>query len=98
MARQSFFKNNKKFKLLMIAGIFVLFVEIMLYTWCQVQFRATQYEFADTRRELAAQNFTQDNLKIELARLRSPERIMAIAKEKTGLVIPSARQFVELPQ
>ena len=39
----------------------------------------------------------QKNLKIELARLKSPERIAKIAETKLGLVMPSAKQTIIIP-
>jgi cell division protein FtsL len=39
----------------------------------------------------------QDNLKIELARLKAPRRISKIAKEQLGLVAPTSKQLIILP-
>jgi cell division protein FtsL len=39
----------------------------------------------------------QDNLKIELARLKSPQRIAKIAKSRLGLVTPTPKQTILLP-
>jgi cell division protein FtsL len=39
----------------------------------------------------------QDNLKIELARLKSPQRIAKIAREQLGLVRPTPQQTIVLP-
>lgn len=89
---------NKIKLLLIVAGLFVLFGEIFVYTWCKVQVVNTQYAIADLRREAQQLQFVQDNLKIELARLRSPERIAAYARENRGLVLPAVGQFVNLPQ
>lgn len=80
-----------------IAGILILFAEIFVYTWCKVQVVNTQYAIADLRREAQKLQFEQDNLKIELARLRSPERVAAYARENRGLALPTVGQFVNLP-
>jgi cell division protein FtsL len=45
-------------------------------------------------RQLAAM---QDNLKIELARLKSPSRIATIAKTQLGLITPTSKQMILLP-
>jgi cell division protein FtsL len=39
----------------------------------------------------------QDNLKIELARLKSPRRIAKIAKEQLGLILPTNKQLMLIP-
>ena len=93
-------KNTQisKVKLALIfAGLFILFAEIFVYTWCKVQVVNTQYAIADLRRETQRLQFAQDNLKIELARLRSPERIAVYARENRGLIMPTVGQFVNLP-
>jgi cell division protein FtsL len=45
------------------------------------------------KRQIALQN----SLKIEMARLKSPERIVKIATEKLGLVLPQPEQIMSLP-
>jgi cell division protein FtsL len=39
----------------------------------------------------------QDNLKIELARLKSPRRIARIARERLGLITPTPEQTILIP-
>jgi cell division protein FtsL len=39
----------------------------------------------------------QDNLKIELARLKSPQRIAKIAKQQLGLILPTNKQTILVP-
>lgn len=87
-----------RFKLVLIClAIAILFGEMFAYTWCKVQFRNRQYEIADLRIEGARLQQEQDNLRIELARLRSPERIATMGRELCGLTMPSVGQFVNLP-
>lgn len=98
MAKKSKNAQISKIKLALIfAGLFVLFAEVFVYTWCKVQVVNTQYAIADLRREAQKLQFTQDNMKIELARLRSPERIAVYARENRGLILPTVGQFANLP-
>lgn len=72
----------------------VFIVELFFYTWCRVQCVNLGYAInrADERgRELLTM---QNNLKIELERLRSPERIARIAEERIGLIKPTPEQMV----
>jgi hypothetical protein len=73
--------------------IFTLLVgQLLAYTWCRVQSIRVGYEIsaeaADYQRRLSVQN----TLRIELERLRTPERVAAIARRDIGLVLPAAYQ------
>lgn len=78
-------------------AILLLFVsEFFFYTWCRVQCRHLQYDIRaenDTAAHLAGE---KKDLKIEIARLGSPDRIMKIARQR-GLVMPTTDQLVVLP-
>ncbi len=84
------------------AGIWMIVIavfisEMLFYTWCRVQCRQAGYEITqqtDRRRKLM---ILQNNLKIELARLKSPERIELIAKNRLDLVTPSPDQIIIIP-
>ncbi|MDP2644182.1 MAG: cell division protein FtsL [Desulfobacterales bacterium] len=83
-------------------GIWIIFMSIfigqlLVYTWSRVQFVKVGYEIsqaADTYQQLIT---NQNNLKVELARLKSPERIAKIAREKLGLTMPNPEQMIMLP-
>jgi len=77
---------------LVLMAIFIF--ELFFYTWCRVQ--CTQMGYAITRLEAEQSTLTdrQENLKIELARLKSPERIEKIAREQLGLVRPKPEQII----
>ncbi len=77
--------------------ILIVFVgEFFFYTWCRVQCRQLRYTIS-TEKETAARLVEEKkDLKIEIARLRSPARIMKMAKEK-GMIMPTSGQVVILP-
>jgi cell division protein FtsL len=80
---------------IILMGVFI--VELFLYTWCRVNYIGMGYEISkETQRqhELVA---LQNNLKIELASLKSPERIAKIAKNQLGLIAPTQNQMIILP-
>ena len=71
--------------------------ELLFFTWCRVQTIGTGYEISkETQRHQDLISF-QNNLKIELARLKSPERIAKIAKNQLGLVTPTPEQMMIIP-
>lgn len=75
----------------------VFLTQLLFFTWCRVQTIGTGYEISkETQRRQDLINF-QNNLKIELARLKSPERIAKIAKNQLGLITPTPEQMIIIP-
>jgi len=78
--------------------LLVVFIsEMLLYTWSRVQCMRLGYGISaaiEKQRELL---MLQHNLKIELAHLKSPERITKIAKERLGLRPPKPEQTITIP-
>ena len=95
-------KARKKVGKRNLTGIWIFlmcffFMELLFYTWsrlqcyhigCEVQKAANRNQILITR---------QNNLKIELARLKSPQRIEQIAKQQMGLTTPKREQVVVIP-
>lgn len=75
----------------------LFFVEALSYAWCRVQCVNAGYGIDGQTRRHQALIKERNTLKIELARLKSPERIETIARTRLGLVMPDARQTVTLP-
>ncbi len=79
-----------------VACLLIFIGQMLFYTWCRVQCVAIGYEISaetERNRELTT---LQNNLKIELARLKSPERIEKIARNYLGLAAPNADQVIIL--
>jgi len=77
--------------------IAVFVSECFVYAWCRVQCVQLGYEInqvLDRGRQLLV---FQNNLKIELERLKSPERIGTIAARQVGLAKPRPEQIVVIP-
>ena len=77
---------------LILMGIFLC--EMLLYTWCRVQCTRAGYEISRTSVEQEKLTVVQKKLQVELARLKSPERLAKIAESYLGLKMPSSRQVV----
>jgi cell division protein FtsL len=98
MARKTLKKNGD----VKITGIWIIFmvvfiVELFINTWFRVNCIGVGYEISQetkTHQELIA---LQNNLKIELASLKSPERIGKIAKDQLGLKVPTKSQMIVIP-
>ena len=91
--------NSLRLKLTTIfyALMFIFIAELLFYTWCSVQCTRLGYEIDREAIKYRQNTVLQKNLKIELARLKSPERISKIAKEYLGLVVPAPEQVINIP-
>ena len=88
--------HNPKMIGIWVLILFVFVGELLFYTWCRVQCIQTGYEISSERNRQQQILTLQNNLKIELARLKSPQRIAQMARERLGLVMPNARQTVNI--
>jgi cell division protein FtsL len=75
-----------------LMGIFLC--ELLAYTWCRVQCTGVMYEISQAKEEKEQLAVVQKKLRVELARLKSPERLANIAETYMDLKMPSSRQMV----
>ena len=71
--------------------------ELLAYTWSRVQCVRIGYDISKASGRRQDLITDQNNLKIELARLKSPRRIEKIAEEQIGLTTPSSDQVIIIP-
>ena len=95
-------KAAKKTRDLKIIGIWIIFMsffitELFLYTWCRVQNVNIGYEISREKKNRRHFVTLQSKFKLELAHLKSPERIAGIAKEQLGLTTPGPEQIITIP-
>jgi len=76
---------------LCLMGIFI--GELLVYTWSRVQYTRVGYDISRASTEQARMMAVKEELKVELARLKSPERLTQIA-ETSGLKMPTSRQMM----
>ena len=89
--------RNPKVTIAWLVLMFAFIAELLFYTWCRVQYVQVKYEIQAQTTRVRKLSAMQDNLKIELARLKSPQRISKIARDQLGLVTPSQKQTIILP-
>lgn len=80
---------------IIIIGIFI--GQLLVYTWCRVQCTEIGYELSELTQKHEKLKKLKNNLKIEHARLKSPERIEKIAKYQLGLITPTSDQMILIP-
>ena len=79
-----------------VALIVVFMAELLVYSWCRVQYVHTGYQITEARRQQQTLIALQQELEVEEARLRSPRRIRRIAK-KRGLTMPDLGHVFVMP-
>lgn len=84
-----------------LTGIWIMVMivfmgQLLTYTWCRVQNTRRGYEIMEVLAEQRRLLAVRETLKIELARLKSPARIVQIAREQLGLVSPGKQQTIDL--
>ena len=77
--------------------MFIFIGELLFYTWCRVQNVQHGYEISRETHSQKQLMAYQNNLKIELARLKSPDRIAQIAKQQLGLIMPTTDKTILIP-
>jgi cell division protein FtsL len=99
MAKKSDAKKQPAKKITWIwAMLLVLFIgELFFYTYCRVQCREVGMAISAERRKEAELKSMRNSLKIELARLKAPERISYIARKKLGLEMPEPSKTIMVP-
>lgn len=88
---------DKKVIKVLIVLVLVLTAELFLYTWCRVQCVRVGYEMTVERQKHQELEVVHSNLRIEMARLESPERIAGIAGSQMDLAAPSPEQIIVMP-
>lgn len=88
-------KNNAG--LIWIAVLLVFIGELFFYAWCRVQCVQTGYVIAQQTRKQQEFLTLRNSLNIELARLKAPEHISRIARQKLKLQMPDPQQIVMVP-
>ena len=68
--------------------------ELFFYTWCRVEAVRLGYEISQAGRNHQSLAALQNNLNIELARLKSPQRLARIAEKQLDLTMPKPEQMI----
>ena len=80
-----------------IVLLFVFIALLLVYTWCRIQCVQVGYEISEAVKINEKRIARNNDLKIEHACLKSPERIAKKAKENLGLIMPTAKQIIVIP-
>lgn len=79
----------------LVLSLFIM--ELLFYTWCRVQCVQTGIAIGQKNRSIQELHTLQNNLQIELARLKAPERISHIARNQLALDLPEPGQVIVVP-
>jgi len=89
--------RNSKLSIVWLLIMAVFLGEMFAYAWTRMQCIRVGYEITKESKRHEQLVRVQKNLKVELARLKSPNRIAKIATQKLGLVMPTSDQMVVIP-
>ena len=89
--------RNLRLTVMLILLLVAFISELLIHTWCRVQCTHLGYEISREAERHQGLLTLQNNLKIELAHLKSPDRVFLIAKQKLGLDMPKPEQYVTIP-
>ena len=77
--------------------LFVFIGLLLVYTWIRVQCVQAGFEISKAVKISEKRIARNNNLKIEHAYLKSPERIARKARENLGLIMPTAKHIILIP-
>ncbi len=99
MAANRKIKSNapKRMTWTWITILFLFIAELLFYTYCRVQSVQVGIAISSEHRKQEELLALQNSLKIELARLKAPERISVIARKNLGLGMPDPAQIILVP-
>ena len=75
----------------------VFIIELLFYTWCRVQNVQYGYGISSETQNQKHLMAYQNSMKVELARLKSPDRIARIAKQQLDLIMPTTDKTILMP-
>ncbi|HEY5975337.1 MAG TPA: cell division protein FtsL [Geobacteraceae bacterium] len=78
-----------------LLGVLVLLTLVSIFhVWSRVKVVDMHLQIGELRRELKEQQQEQGRLKLEVASLKNPARIEALAKGELGMSLPTEQQVV----
>lgn len=89
-------RRSYLFALLMFLILFVFLGEFYCFAWTSTKHRDISYAITNQKAEYKRLLIRQKNLKIEVAVLKTPQRIERLARVKMGLKTPSQNQIITI--
>jgi cell division protein FtsL len=97
-AKQKTKKNvDRRMSWAWVMVLFLFIAELLFSAYCRVQCVQVGIAISSERNKQTELTALQNSLKIELARLKAPERISVIARKNLGLGMPDPEQIVLVP-
>ncbi|MEK6790264.1 MAG: cell division protein FtsL [Deltaproteobacteria bacterium] len=86
--------RNMQFLYLAVVVSVLLLSAVMVFIWCRMKVVNIGYEISKASVEKKALIDKNNRLRIELGKLKSPERIERAAKAELGLIYPASERMV----
>ncbi|HHL40265.1 MAG TPA: cell division protein FtsL [Deltaproteobacteria bacterium] len=88
--------RNTDFLLITLVASFLLVAATCVYLWCRLMVVHIGYEITKGTQVATRLEETNRRLRLEMTRLKSPERIERIASGELGLAYPSGEQIIRV--
>jgi cell division protein FtsL len=76
----------------LLVGVFLCLAGVGVYIWPRVQVVRLAYRLQSSERQLKALTQEQDQLRLELAALKDPQRVYQVATDQLGMRMPRQDQ------
>ncbi len=86
-------RNMQFLYLAVVVGVLLLSA-VMVFIWCRMKVVDIGYEISKASVEKKALMDKNNRLRIELGKLKSPERIERVARAELGLIYPASERIV----
>ncbi|MGH8058199.1 MAG: cell division protein FtsL [Candidatus Entotheonellia bacterium] len=77
-------------------GIFLCMLGLLVYMWPRVQIVRLGYGLQSAERRLKDLSRERDQLQLEIALLKNPQRVYGVATEQLGMAVPKPDQVFVL--
>ena len=89
-----------KVRILMVTSVLLAFVTGLGLASLTAELNAKGYELYQMQQDVEKMESTNQRLRLEIARLNSPQRVQQLAQEKLGMILPTSKdiQIVRLDE
>jgi cell division protein FtsL len=89
-------KRREEFILPLLAILAILTVVSIFHVWSRVKVVDLNLQLGESRKQFKELHLEQSQLKLEVASLKTPSRIEALARQELGLSMPTNQQVVQV--
>ena len=89
-------KRREEFILPLLVILAILTIVSIFHVWSRVKVVDLNLQLGESRKQFKELQIEQSKLKLEVASLKTPSRIEALARQELGLSMPTNQQVVQV--